>query len=336
MADTILFTERSMDGRLGAVVDATDGVVYLYLQELTEGKTFGMKACWVRNLKAAPKTVALDGRGRPPALPAECCGHPQGGAPIDPKSLSVVWFEEGDGVALFERDQLLAIIPGWSGIQGFAGYARDCIADSPLCWPLPEGEDMLERIERAREYWASWHQPPGKMFWPGYQDSLLKAYQSLGTQTNYYSIDSGGWPPMGVVQLSTGDGVTVLATVGMSVRPMPGVEMALEDPVGHRRVELAIALRGHDTEALARQLSGLARYPWGLMTWFGQGHTVPFTGLAGKPAVLLCKAGPDIAMPGFRGDPINLLWLVGITEAQRNQAMGQGSDSLAEGLDWVN
>ncbi|MCA9795522.1 MAG: suppressor of fused domain protein, partial [Candidatus Eremiobacteraeota bacterium] len=204
------------------------------------------------------------------------------------------------------------------------------------CWPLPEGEDLLERIERAREFWASWHQPPGKMFWPGYQDSLLRAYQSLGTQVSYHSMDGGGWPPMGVVQLTNPQGVTVLATVGMSVRPMPGVEMALEDPAGQRRVELAIGLRAGQVEPVLRYLSGLARYPWGLMTWFGQGHTVPCDALPGKTAVLLSKAGPDIAMPGFRGDPINLLWLVGITEAQRNQAMGQGSDSLAEGLDWVN
>jgi hypothetical protein len=39
---------------------------------------------------------------------------------------------------------------------------------------------------------------------------------------------------------------------------------------------------------------------------------------------------PKVLLPPLRGDPVNVLWLLPITESERATAMGQGSAKLAE------
>ena len=74
---------------------------------------------------------------------------------IDVSALEVVWFEEGDGVAVLEAGDPLFVIPGWSDMgRGIPGYARDATEQSPFAFPMEEEiAEFGPRIERAREHW---------------------------------------------------------------------------------------------------------------------------------------------------------------------------------------
>ena len=116
----------------------------------------------------------------------------------------------------------------------------------------------------------------------------------------------------------------------MSVCPQPAVEMFVDDPANFRRIELALVLpRQKDLDALTpvmEQLSGLSGYPWKELTWFRDGHTCGFK-FGEYSALLLLDdangsrlAGVDSEMlPEFRGDPVNLLWMLPMTDSQLSQ-----------------
>jgi hypothetical protein len=57
--------------------------------------------------------------GSPSRNPAYHCRHPTARTAPAPKDLHVVWLPEGNGAALYERDEVLAIIPPWSGTKAF-------------------------------------------------------------------------------------------------------------------------------------------------------------------------------------------------------------------------
>jgi hypothetical protein len=146
----VLLHDVSPHGNLEAVVEQDHRVAHLYLRA-TENEDFGLKTCWVRNLAAAPDALDVAGmrEGMAPMLPKEHCAYPQGQPPLDADRLRLLWLPEGDGVVLLEDDEMLAIIPGWSGYKGFEGYARDCVGTGPLCWKLETDDAWDQRISDA-------------------------------------------------------------------------------------------------------------------------------------------------------------------------------------------
>ena len=115
--------------------------------------------------------------------------------------------------------------------------------------------------------------------------------------------------------------------------------MQVENPADFRRIELGIALCSKLPEptlkAAAQYLSGQTRLPWDQFTWLGAGHTIPCDVLTGFPAVVLTPSPPSaprLKLPKFRSDPVTLLWMLPITEAERKLAMDQGSEALLERL----
>ena len=93
-----------------AVVEADEQVTFFYLCP-AEGLDFETKSVWVRNHIPAPRTLdaARMKAGLPPANPAEHCRHKQGAPPLSRDDLQVAWLPEGNGAALYERDDLLAM-----------------------------------------------------------------------------------------------------------------------------------------------------------------------------------------------------------------------------------
>ena len=338
----ILAEAMSPNGNMMAIVQATPQSVHFYLNARPD-TNFGMRAVWVRNLAAAPAGFDKEQlqRGEPPMMPAATCAHPHGAPPLDREKLRVVWFEEGDSAALFEGDEMLAAIPPWSGMNGFHGYARDCTGQSPLAWPLREATAVYERVARAEEFLKSWE--PGRAHWPAVQEALLGAYERvLGKHTRYWGIDGGEWPPKAVASFET-ESAVVLLTLGVSIRPMPKVELAFEDPQPHRRIELGFAFErnmvddGMIRDAVA-YMSGQSNLPWHFYTWLGVGHTVqcePCPAGGEFAAVVLVKdprGAPAIAMPTYRGDPVNLLWMTPITTAEWKVAQERSSGEVLKRL----
>jgi hypothetical protein len=342
-ASTILAESMSPNGNLAAIVEATAECVHFYLSGEPE-TGFGVHSVWVRNLK--PATVNFDAdamrRGEPPMMPKAMCAHPGGAAPLDRAKLRVVWFEEGDAAALLESDEILAVIPAWSGHDHFYGYARDCTEPSPLAWPLNGATAMFERVARAEEFWRSW--APGQAQWPTIQDVFLREYErAFGRHQRYFGIDGGNWPPKAIASFET-DAAVVLLTLGVSIRPMPKVEMAVEDPQPHRRMELGVAIdkklaSDEVVRNVASYMSAQSNLPWRLYTWLGDGHTVQCepcpVGGGDFAAMLLLKdppGAPAIAMPAYRGDPVNLLWMTPITAAEWTAAQEQSSGEVLRRL----
>lgn len=323
--DVALF-ETSPDGSLDAIVQQDQRTVYLYLHG-REGP-FGTRACWVRNLIAAPIEMSRSDleQGIPPVLSRFATNHPHGAAAPAREHLRIVWFEEGNGVALLEHDEVLAVIPPWSGQEGFHGYARDCIAESEVCWPMPSQPALRERIRRAAQFWLSWKS--GSPF-EDLRNELLPVYRRrFGSEAGPFEVDRERWPPLWLYRFPSGSGERMLSA-GMSVRPQPNVELTQERPAALRRIELGIEFRPglemESPEQALELLAGQARYPWRKWTWLGHGHVAKLTRNDGEPWHLLFVS--DRPRQGellrYRDDPVNLLWMVPITPAEATLA---GSD----------
>jgi len=334
----ILKEEIGPNGNIRAVVEDDGRSVHLYLEATTDDHPFGVRSCWVRNLRPAPALIEAERMraGLAPMLPARCCLHPQGAAPLRPEDLEFLWFESGDGVALLERGDVLAVIPPWSG-AGLSGYARDCALASPLCDPLgsPDRDHhgIFARLARAAAFWASWDHDP----WPRIQEGLMQALErALGPHSKYYSTDPEVWPPRSLTRFDR-QGFVVAVTGGMSLRPQPRATRP-------SRIELGIAWepRGSDPTPVLSFLSGQALLPWARNTCLDEGHAIalfaPGQAEIGPAfrAVLLRErppGAPPIDLPPFEGEPVRLLWMVPITDSELEFLRREGPDALRERLD---
>jgi hypothetical protein len=322
--ETLLF-ESSPLGNVDAIVEQDGRAVYFYLNGPAP---FGTRACWVRNLIPGPLALSSSEMqaGIPPVLPRLHCQTNQPGAVPNADDLQVIWFTEGNGAALLERDELLAVIPPWSGLEGFHGYARDCASENEICWPLPDSPTLQERIALARETWTTWQQ--GRPF-SQLQPLQLARYESrFGESLQYFAIDSQKFPPRGL-GIFRDELATTLATVGMSLLPQPNVELALENPRQQRRIELALRIphapgNPPDQEALlkwAGLMSGLAATPWRRWTWFGQQHTCEFDFSTERQQAVFVRADSwlkteragDWQLPPAFNEPASLLFVVPLT-----------------------
>jgi hypothetical protein len=178
----------------------------------------------------------------------------------------------------------------------------------------------------------------------------------LGPGARYWDVGGGKQPVVGVSERPPTEQrpYTVLSTVGMSCQRMPVVEQVMEDPSGYARIELAIATTVPSPEA-ARIFLWLAQYPWRAVTWFGAGHSIrwyhepatfPLGGgneavlLLDDPAQLIGPEVPDLAGFSFASEPVRWLWILPITERERQLAKERGASSLitqlaAQRRSWV-
>ncbi|MFB9834636.1 suppressor of fused domain protein [Actinoallomurus acaciae] len=384
LSDTSPYGSRVLDVEFDQVATAA------YLRT-SDGET--VAASWVANHQEAPyhADLARLNAGLVPALPSGRTKHPKGRPPLDPRTLKVVWFEEGDGVALMEAGQPLCVIPGWSDMdRGIPGYAREAIGRSPFAFALDDEIDELgPRILQAEAFW-SWRRGQGA--WEAFQQSLLGHLLSRLGPGGYYwhdigrqpaRTDNGSQPPVpaprppepaprpatpaattpprreptvGVSERpARGDrSYNVLSTVGMSCQRMPTVEL-YEDNVGeHARIELAVATTLPSVQA-GRVFPWLAQYPWQAVTsfapgdnvkWYHEARTFPLGPtwegvlLLDNPNRLEGPAAPDLTAFSFGGDRVQWLWIVPITEEERQYGKQEGSDALIErlarkGRSWV-
>ncbi|MFK7767452.1 MAG: suppressor of fused domain protein [Mariniblastus sp.] len=364
----VLLFETSPFGTIDAIVQHDGQAVFFYLNESPDGSEappkFGTRACWVRNLELGPYVLneAEMRKGISPMLPRTHCVHPKAQPIPDPENLEIIWLEEGNGAALIENlpdcpPTTLAIIPPWSGLEGFHGYASESAMESPICWPMPDNPRLQTRIDRAKEFWAQFapenqanesdDETSEQTFSNGpfiqlqeeilayYDDRFLTSDDTNPCDKKYFAIDGGKFPPRGMVQYQTEDSL-VLATVGMSLCPQPAVEIFSENPQEQRRIELAIRIEGKEKvqsalESIGQRLSGLAGYPWKNFSWLGAGHTCDFSNVIPGYAGALLTAEPSEVdgtdnqpaggLPDFRDDPVTLLWLVPKTEEEMKEFM---------------
>jgi hypothetical protein len=304
-----LVVERDEDSSV-AYLCAPDGIVH--------------GAVWLANHRPAPPVVDLAriNAGLPPLMPRANTLHPTGRRPLG--QLTPLWFEEGDGVALYEEDDLLAVIPGWADMsRGMPGYARDAVGESPFAWALSEAlEGLQPRIVNARSYWR-WRSAEGS--WPSFQELVLSHLdRTLGPAGRYWDAGGERLPTVGITERPPRGRreFTVLSTVGMSCQRMPTVEQWIDGPGAYTRIELAVATR-EDPRDAALLLVWLAQYPWHSVTWLGHGHTAkwyhePSTfPLGSRYSGVVMQADPpgmpDMSGFAFGGEGVRWLWLSPVT-----------------------
>ncbi|MDQ6696363.1 MAG: suppressor of fused domain protein [Actinomycetota bacterium] len=339
---------------------AEDGDLYLYLSALsgTDGDADSvdaptMSAVWVANLGPAPAEFQPGGEyeiGRPPIMGRDGTVFPRGCPPPN-GTPELVWFEEGDGVALVDADGILAVIPGWGGKARFSGYARHCRIQTPLAWPLwPEAVAALDqKVAAARAFWA-WRLSDG---WSEVESTGLAHLDArLGPREALWRVDGGSFPEMSASRHRLrGDAVWVTSTTGLSAQRMPQVDQFVSSPA--TRIELAVARRT-DADQVRDAIVGPASIPFSRMTWLGEGHVVDGqsetnTSLGHDVAGVLLSANPPpdaaLSIPDLsglrrRGEAVTWLWVLAMDEATLALAKAKGSkaalDALASaGRSWI-
>lgn len=336
MANTpvALLEQANNRGTLYAVVEQDERTAYFYIYPAEPfTQRYNMRACWLRNLQPAPdeRDYGAMEKGTAPLLETRYCNHPDGKEPLQADELSVMWHEEDDGATLFYQNEPLAVIPGWSlAAEQPASYALDCTEVVENCGLFPlTAPALYERIEKTSAFWDKWGNETENP-WQPIQQQFLQAYEAqFGETLQYYAIDQQMWPPMALARFEKED-VVYFLSLGVSIRPMPWVELLYNDQApGFRRMELGLAVSKKDfTEEeimmMAQGVSGMADSPWANLTWLGEGHTISSASVpAGFDSFILSSAlynGPDIDLPAMEGDRVNLFWASPITLAERESA----------------
>lgn len=330
-----------------------DGDLYLYLEDMVGPSPSTTSAVWVGNYLPAPTDRSVESpRGTPPRMGAGGTRFPEG-CPDLGRQMDIVWFEEGDAVAIVDAEGVLAAIPGWAGRSDFYGYSRYARGRSGLAWELTrDAVTALEaKVQESRDFWR-WRASGA---WGEIRNAGLGHLEArIGPQEAAWPLGTARFPELIATRHRVGElPVWVTATTGLSGQRMAGVEQYVDEPEKAARVELAIARTVPD-QAGAELLSALAVIPFGRCTWLGEGHTIggspgayPAFGPE-KAAVLLTAdppAGTRYPMPDLggrdrRGEPITYLWVMVIDEETFRLARGRDASAAlahlqANGSTWV-
>lgn len=350
----VLMQQTSPYGTRRASVLRGDGDIYLYLEDMVGAAPRTKSAVWVANHEAAPTDSLVTA---PPGTPARMAvggtSHP-GGCPPLAADVALVWFEEGDGVAMIDGGGVIAAVPGWAGRDGFYGYSRYAVGQSPLAWEL--GGEALRALEQkvteSRDFWV-WRL--GRA-WPEIRATGLAHLEDrIGPQEAVWPVGNEAFPEIIATRHHLSDqDVWITATTGLSAQRMAGVDEFLDDADEAARIELVIARSAPDP-AGPELLAALATVPFGRCTWLGEGHTIggtvgayPAFG-ADKAAILLTEHPPvgdgpelpDLSGLSRRSTPVHYLWVMVIDEATFNVARGRDAraalDHLAStGATWIH
>ena len=362
--------ETSPYGNVDAIVEHDSRAVYFYLNESPASRErsgrFGMRACWVRNLQKGPHVINVDEMeaGIATMLPRHDCIDPELHRLPTAETLKIVWLEEGTGAALIEvsaedkSETIIAVIPPWSGVDGFHGYASNCANSTAVCWPMPDNRLLSKRIGNAQQFWESWKAleagsktTPWDEHLPSIIESHDQRYSATPSQRLIRDVPGQHFPVLKILQYRT-PYHDVLITAGLSIFPQPAVEMFVENPTESRRIEIALLLEREsasdqsddsiETEMkplspeVANQFAGLAMYPWQNFTWLGPGHSCNFASDVGDIGLLLGDSeGSKIAklaprkMALYRDDEVNLIWLMPISKSDYEE-LSNGSLTVGD------
>lgn len=185
---------------------------------------------------------------------------------------------------------------------------------------------MHTRVKRSAEFLKSWDEEmnPFRILQP----EILDYYDEIfGKSEKYFGIDNAEWPPKGLY-VNQGAEKVVFATVAVSLRPQPKIEMYFENTGDVNRIELGVilqsALNNDQVNKIGSSISGMTAIPWDFVTFLAEGHTVEFqTGVSEKFnfAILTnrLKALPEVKLPDYRGSSTNFLWIVPISNRERTE-----------------
>lgn len=331
MESEIILEEWSPVCNIQAFVEKTDKTYYFYLWINPESEEPEIRSCWICNRVEAPQEVDVTefGNGQAPRMPVDYVAHDKKGIDLDEDLLEILWFEEGDAAALLSDNKILAVIPCFSGYNGFDGYSFFAEGTGPFAWEMKHAyKHFEEKVAFSKKFWNYFD----TQYWSQVQESHLKTLENFfGTHEKYYAIDGGNFPPKALI---TGrkNGVIYGITAGVSMIPMPKVEMSYKDNyTEYRRMELGFACteeREQLMKSMLKTISGLTNLPWRELTFLGHGHTIPISNIEGYQYILFLNANEmQQSAPKydtFWSERINLLWLKLIKEEEYQRVCERG------------
>lgn len=342
----ILLESASPNCPLYVVVQECKYSTYMYLlktkaeDEEQERSYSIICTAWVRNhiedySNEVDLSVSQDGYS--PIVPGLLCNHPQGKTSLNPEDLECIWFEDGNGAALLEKNEILCIISSWTG-KNFPAYSKDCIKENSLATPLTEDNVLIKVVRKAQEFREF-------ILTEGPLESLVdERYELLenhfGKCVNSYKIETYK-PLLGrVLRFEQGD-TTYLLTFSTSLVMQPTVELYSDSPEDFRRVEFGLAIKTNElnksTEQILNFFSMIIMMPWDNISWIGHGHTTEcfkvFSSNNLFPYGVFINSRkeqtlPQINFPDFRGDHVNLLWITPITQEEFNFLKDNGVEEF--------
>jgi len=243
-----------------------------------------MKSLWIQNLIAAPKERETEEMrdGLAPLLTIDEVKDPNPHPIPNVEELFLVWTEEGDGVALFEKEELIAFLPPWSGIQNIHGYNRNAKENAITASPLGDGKHgvLVDRVTQSQKFWESASDTNRFSKWQKKELEFLEA--KLGPHDKYWSADGGKYPKLAIVSFLPPSipGTKIFVTIGMSMQNQPSIELYHKDFENHARIELALGIQlpkdsQDQSETWVQHVLGeMIKFPWNTGIWFGHAHTI--------------------------------------------------------------
>lgn len=336
----IIIESRSPMCGIQAFVEKTKNSYYFYLWYNLMRASSKVKSCWLCNRKKAPKKPDIKAmeKGEAPMMPAEFVKHDKKGMELNADRLSIVWFEEGNGAALLSGEEIIAVIPQWSGMNNFHGYSKYAVGMNTLAWELNDAaaENLAQRVVKGQRLWDKISGGDNAEMWMFLQEKPAKEF--VGEVQTEYGIAFQGeaFPPKRVVQ-GTRNGVNYGVTAGVSLAALPLIEMYVEDnPDDHKRIEFGFAAEEKFSglcKDMYVNLSSYAAMPWREETFFAHGHTVQMNNIKGFSAVLMVSARfQGLECPEYvniiDNGKINTLWVVPITQEEYDFTVQNGIDEL--------
>ncbi|MGL5784908.1 MAG: suppressor of fused domain protein [Alphaproteobacteria bacterium] len=326
--DSILLTSQSPICPLAVFVEEGDVATYMYLLDMKKAESGKdnpvITSAWVRNhVESTSFDLDLDSsrQGLAPLMPkGSICSLDT--SRMDPSALECVWFEDGRGVALLEKGDIVCIMPPWVD-DTHPPYARDCVKPNDFLVPLAPDDPLITTVQKAQGFKAfiladSELEAFGNGRLDLLEDRLGECQKSYAFERDLPTINR-------VFQFEQGD-VVYLITATMSLHMQPGLGLKVNAPENFRRVEIGFALDRAYFETYESEIVGLmtyfAVYPWHECAWFVHDDTIQcFEGFSKKelfPFGVFVHGKEigglfDIPFPDFRGDPVNVLWLVPIS-----------------------
>lgn len=364
----VIYQEANPYGALTAYLEDDSRTVYLYLQS-EQNPEWKIRALWIRNRIVAPdvRDSADFTNGLAPVLLSNEISSDADISEIKQEDVHFIWTEEGDGVAVFIKEELQAFLPSWSGIKGLAGYSKFARVETITANPLGDSNHgvIAEIVERSRKFWEFRAE---KDSWKKIQSSRLEFLENkFGTHLKYWSADGGKFPYVGIAKFESEEypDVIIYSTIGLSAQNMPTVDLFHKDYLDYARIELVIAVRklpGDKSESWVPHFLGeLVKFPWNMVKWLGVGHTIsmnrrdPDSLYLNFTSAILIKEltpvnHPDIKLsktPDLSGlitesnQPVNFLFIQPINDEEAYYMRAEGSKALLnlfaeKGIGWVH
>ncbi len=364
----IIYQEANPYGSLTAYLEDDSRTVYLYLQS-EQNPEWKIRALWIRNRVLAPDTrdPADFTNGLAPILLANEISTNAETSEILPEDVHFIWTEEGDGVAVFIKEELHAFLPSWSGIKGLSGYSKFARVETITAHPLGDSNHgvIADIVDRSRKFWEFRAE---KDSWKKIQSSRLEFLENnLGAHTKYWSADGGKFPYIGIAKFESPKFPDVIfySTIGLSAQNMPTVDLFHKDYLDYARIELVIAVRSLPADKsetwVPHFLGEIVKFPWNMIKWLGVGHTISMNRrdpdalyLNFTSAILLKELSAvnhtDIKLehiPNLNGfvteskQPVHFLFIQPITDEEAYYMRSEGSKALLDliaqkGIGWVH